>query len=75
MTTVWKTLREDQMLPVGTEVYYDGYYGKVHFSSEHYITVCIRTFPDEPSRNVCIVVSPEHIHKVTLVNGNRNDEL
>jgi hypothetical protein len=75
MTTVRTTLNEEQMLPVGTEVYYDGHYGKVHFACEQYITVCIRTFPDEPSRNVCLVVTPERIDNVTLVNGNRNDEL
>ena len=62
------------MLPEGTEVYYDGMYGVVRFSCEQYMTVCVRNFPDDPRRDVCILVYPNQTNQIELVNGNHSHE-
>ena len=53
------TLAED------LEVYYQGMFGKIGFVCEHYVTICVRTFPDK-SRNVSLIVYPEHYKEITL---------
>lgn len=62
------------MLPEGTEVYIDGIYGKVRFVCEQYMTVCVRKFPDDPRRDVCILVYPNQTNRIELVNGNHSHE-
>lgn len=62
------------MLPVGTEVYYNGTYGIVQFICDEYITVCIQSGADS-LRDVCILVYPSQQHKLELVNGNHSHEL
>lgn len=62
------------MLPVGTEVYYNGMYGHVRFVCEQYMTVCVRHFPDDPRRDVCMLVYPNQQQKIELVNGNHSHE-
>lgn len=62
------------MLPEGTEVYYNGMYGRVRFTCEQYMTVCIRRFHDDPNRDVCILVYPNQLHKLELVRGNHSHE-
>jgi hypothetical protein len=62
------------MLPEGTEVYYNGIYGVVRFTCEQYMTVCVRNFPDDPRRDVCILVYPNQSNKIELVNGNHSHE-
>jgi hypothetical protein len=62
------------MLPVGTEVCYDGMYGHVRFVCGDYMTVCIREFPNERVRDVCLIVTQGNYHKITLVNGNNQHE-
>jgi hypothetical protein len=62
------------MLPEGTEVYLNGMYGKVSFTCEQYMTVCVRKFPTEPSRDVCILIFPNQLHKLELVRGNHSHE-
>lgn len=62
------------MLPEGTEVYYNGIYGVVRFTCEQYMTVCVRNFPDDPRRDVCILVYPNQLDKLELVNGNHSHE-
>ena len=62
------------MLPEGTEVYYDGMYGVVRFSCEQYMTVCVRNFPNDPRRDVCILVYPNRLNLIELVNGNHSHE-
>jgi hypothetical protein len=61
------------MLPVGTEVYYDGMYGTIDFVCESYMTVCLKTFK-EKGRSVCILVYPSDQQKIELVNGNHSHE-
>ena len=61
------------MLPVGTEVYYDGMYGTIDFVCDTYMTVCVRKF-EERNRMVCILVYPNDQHKLELVNGNHSHE-
>ena len=58
------------MLPVGTEVYYRGMYGHVRFVCEQYMTVCVREFPNEPVRDVCLIIPPSQYDQLILVNGN-----
>jgi hypothetical protein len=65
---------QKNMLPKGTEVYYNGMYGTVRFACEYYMTVCMRKFPQEPSRDVCILVYPNQQHLIELVNGNHSHE-
>ena len=62
------------MLPVGTEVYYDGVYGTIDFVCDSYVTVCIQQFKDR-GRSVCLLVYPNDHHKIQLVNGNHSHEL
>ena len=61
------------MLPVGTEVYYDGVYGTIDFVCDSYMTVCLQTFK-ERGRSVCLLVYPQDHHKIELVNGNHSHE-
>lgn len=62
------------MLPVGTEVWYKGYNGVVNFVDPETgcMTICIRTFPEEPVRNVCLVVYKHDFDKVELAIGNHS---
>lgn len=50
----------------GLEVYYNQMYGVVRFVCEQYITVCVRKFPDEPRRDVCLVVYPAQYKDIVL---------
>lgn len=63
------------MLPEGTEVFYRGMYGHVRFSTENYMTVCIREFPDERVRDVCLVVYKNQLDQVELVHGNNRHDM
>lgn len=63
------------MLPEGTEVYYNGMYGVVRFTCEEYMTVCVRRFPDDPRRDVCMLVYRNQQHLIELVNGNHSHKL
>lgn len=51
----------------GLEVYYKQMGGVVRFVSEHYVTVCIRTFPNERVRDVCLLVYPQEYKHITLL--------
>jgi hypothetical protein len=62
------------MLPEGTEVYYRGIYAHVRFTCEQYMTICIREFPNERVRDVCIIVYPSQYDTLELVNGNHSHE-
>jgi hypothetical protein len=62
------------MLPEGTEVYYNGTYGIVQFTCQQYMTVCIKVFPNERMRDVCLVIYPSQYDKLELVNGNHSHE-
>lgn len=62
------------MLPEGTEVYYRGMYGRIGFVCEQYMTVCVRHFPNDPSRDVCMLVYKSQQHELELVKGNHSHE-
>lgn len=62
------------MLPEGTEVYLNGKYGKVRFTCDQYMTVCIESFPNEPRRDVCILVYKNQLDRIELVRGNHSHE-
>jgi hypothetical protein len=66
-------LLQNNMLPEGTEVYYNGMYGVVRFTCEEYMTVCVSTFP-EKVRDVCILVYKNQLDKLELVRGNHSHE-
>jgi hypothetical protein len=51
----------------GLEVYYKNYYGVIRFVCDEYLTVCIRKFDNEKSRDVCMIVYPQQYHIITLV--------
>lgn len=61
------------MLPVGTEVCYNGMYGHVRFACETYMTICVREFP-ERVRDVCLILYPSQYDQIILVNGNNQHE-
>lgn len=65
--------RHNNMLPEKTEVYYRGILGYVNFSDPAYMTICVRQFPDQPNRDVCLVVPPERWDEIELANGNQNE--
>jgi hypothetical protein len=50
----------------GLEVYYKGIFGVVDFVCDQYITVCVRKFPNERVRNVCLVVHPTEFYNIKL---------
>lgn len=62
------------MLPEGTEVCYRNMYGHVRFVCETYMTVCVREFPTERVRDVCLIVYPSQYEELILVNGNNQHE-
>jgi hypothetical protein len=63
------------MLPEGTEVYYDGMYGHVRFACEQYMTICVKEYPNDRTRDVCLIVYPSQYDQIELVNGNHSHEL
>lgn len=60
------------MYPEGTEVYYKGHRGIIKFSDETCVSVCIRVFPEEPVRNVCLIVYKNEWDNLILVHGNHS---
>jgi len=50
----------------GLEVFYKGTFGIVKFICEQYITICVRKFPEEPRRDVCLVVYPQQYQYIKL---------
>jgi hypothetical protein len=50
----------------GLEVYYKEMHGVVRFVCDQYITVCVRKFPEDRRRDVCLVVYPQDYCKVEL---------
>ena len=52
-------------LTEGLKVYYQGMYGEIHFVCDHYVTVCVRKFP-EKVRDVCLIVYPDQYSWITL---------
>ena len=64
------------MLLVGTEVRYQGMYGKIDFAIEDYAVMCVKTNADSctklrASNDVRIVLRPWNMNDIELVNGNR----
>lgn len=51
----------------GLEVYYKQMHGVVRFVCDQYITVCVRTFPEQRVRDVCLVVYPKDYHNIELI--------
>lgn len=62
------------MFPEGTQVKYRGQYGIVKFADyqTQTMTICIRKFPDEPVRDVCLVLSKNQFNELELVIGNHS---
>ena len=65
------------MLPVGTEVEYDGQLGFVKFACPEFnqMTICTKQWPDEETgimRQVCHVVYEHDFHKIKLITGNQS---
>ena len=60
------------MYPEGTEVYYKDHRGVIKFADDTYVSVCIRVFPEEPVRNVCLVVHKSDWDQLHLVHGNHS---
>lgn len=58
--------------PEGIEVYYRGHRGIIKFSSDEYVSICIRVFPNDPVRNVCLVCHKSDFNEIELVVGNHS---
>lgn len=51
----------------GLEVYYKQTFGIIRFVCDEYITVCIKTFPKERVRDICLIVYPEQYQYIELI--------
>lgn len=51
----------------GLEAIYDNYVGIINFVGNSYLTLCIKSFPKEKVRNVCIVVYRDQFNKIKLL--------
>lgn len=50
----------------GLEAIYDEYVGVIRFVGQSYITLCIKNFPNEKVRNVCMLIYRDQFNKVKL---------
>jgi len=69
-----ETTEEVQMYPVGTEVIYKEHRGVIKFCDpvSGTCSICIKEFPNEPSRQVRLVVSRNDMEHVVPVIGNHS---
>lgn len=51
----------------GLQAKFGPHIGTIRFISENYITLCVRTFPQEKSRDVCILIYRDNYNKVQLL--------
>lgn len=51
----------------GVMVYYDGYEGTIRFVCDHYVSFCLREFPDQKVKDVCILIYRENYSKIKLI--------
>lgn len=51
----------------GITAIYKDHIGVIRFVSEQYITLCIKTFPTEKNRDVCILIHRENYKNVKLL--------
>jgi len=69
-----ETIEEVEMYPVGTEVIYKEHRGVIKFCDpvSGTCSICIKEFPNEPSRQVRLVVSKHDMEHVVPVIGNHS---
>lgn len=62
------------MYPEGTVVRYKGQLAVVKFVDQQsqQMVICINTFPNEPRRDVCLVLCKDQFDDVELENGNHS---
>jgi hypothetical protein len=51
----------------GLQAKYGPHMGIIRFISEQYITLCIKSFPQEKNRDVCILIHRENFSKIRLL--------
>jgi hypothetical protein len=51
----------------GLEVTYDEYLGIIKFVGNSYVTLCIKTFPEDRARDVCMIIHRCEYHKIKLL--------
>jgi len=51
----------------GLEIQYKDFIGTIRFVCNSYITFCVRVFPDEKNRDVCILIYPSEFGKIRLL--------
>lgn len=51
----------------GLAVQYEDHIGTIRFIDSSYITLCIRSFPDERRRDVCMLIYRSDFHKIKLL--------
>ncbi len=51
----------------GLQVIYKGHIGFIQVVTPEYVTFCIREFPNEPSRDVCLLIYNYDFSKVKLI--------
>jgi len=50
----------------GLDIEYDGYIGTVRYVGNYYITMCLKTFPNEKVRDVCMLIYKKDFNKIKL---------
>lgn len=54
------------ILSEGIEVYYENYVGRIRFVCESYATLCVNSFPEQPRRDVCMLIYRKDFDKIKL---------
>lgn len=56
-----------QTFSEGVKVIYREQLGYIKFVGDNYVLICVREFLNEPSRNVCLVVSRSQYPEIKLL--------
>jgi hypothetical protein len=51
----------------GLVVQYKDFIGTIRFVCNSYVTFCISQFPEEPRRDVCLLIYPSEFDKIKLL--------
>jgi hypothetical protein len=51
----------------GIEGTYNGHTGRIRFTCDQYVTLCISEFPDQKVRDVCILIYRHEFDQIKLI--------
>ena len=55
------------ILTEGIDVVYENYVGKIKFVCDSYATLCVNSFPEQPRRDVCMLIYRKEFDKIKLL--------